>query len=341
MSGKSIFSSSALTALAVALIATAIPGTAFAEPQRREERGGRAWGGGDDGQRGGGDYRARATGQGQVQAQAQVRSQPQQDQRSAPRAQNNSGWQGRGNAGDAQRWGSQDRGTTQRPGRDWQAGTVNRPATADRAGTPQTPQRGWDGNRWNPPQVDRNRDANRNGSWNGNRGENRVENRDRNWNGNRDQRGTWNGRNSTYTDRNRHDNNWRNDNNWRGNNNWRNDRRDGDRWRGNDRNDDRRWNNDWRRDNRYNWSNYRNSNRNHYRMPRYYAPYRDYNYSRLSIGFFLSSGFYGSSYWINDPWSYRLPPAYSGYRWVRYYDDVLLVDTYSGEVVDVIYNFFW
>ena len=29
------------------------------------------------------------------------------------------------------------------------------------------------------------------------------------------------------------------------------------------------------------------------------------------------------------------------YRWVRYYDDVLLVDIYSGEVVDVIHDFFW
>jgi hypothetical protein len=51
--------------------------------------------------------------------------------------------------------------------------------------------------------------------------------------------------------------------------------------------------------------------------------------------------FYGSNYWINDPWQYRLPPVYGPYRWVRYYDDVLLVDVYSGEVVDVIYDFFW
>ena len=29
------------------------------------------------------------------------------------------------------------------------------------------------------------------------------------------------------------------------------------------------------------------------------------------------------------------------YRWIRYYDDALLVDTYSGEVVDVIHRFFW
>ncbi|QDK32389.1 hypothetical protein DM450_06240 [Sphingomonas sp. IC081] len=55
----------------------------------------------------------------------------------------------------------------------------------------------------------------------------------------------------------------------------------------------------------------------------------------------MSSMFYGSSYWLDDPWMYRLPPVYGPYRWVRYYDDVLLVDTYTGEVVDVIYDFFW
>jgi len=26
---------------------------------------------------------------------------------------------------------------------------------------------------------------------------------------------------------------------------------------------------------------------------------------------------------------------------VRYYDDVILVDVYTGEVLDVIYDFFW
>lgn len=322
MSGKSNFKNSALAALAVALVATALPASASAEPQRREERGGRAR---DDGQRGGGDYRARATGQVQAQSEAQARTERPRVERPA------TGWQGRGNAAEAPRWGSQDRASGNRPGRDWRAGTVNRPAPAERAATPAAPQRerGWDGTRWNPSnggRVETNRD--------------RDGGRDRNWSGNRDQRDGqrdgWNGRNTTYTDRNRHDNNWRG-----------NDRRDGDRWRqdsqwrGHDRDDRRRWSNDWRRDNRYNWSSYRHANRNHYRMPRYYAPYRGYNYSRLSIGFFLNSGFYGNSYWINDPWSYRLPPAYSGYRWVRYYDDVLLVDTYSGEVVDVIYSFFW
>jgi len=78
-----------------------------------------------------------------------------------------------------------------------------------------------------------------------------------------------------------------------------------------------------------------------FRAGRYYSPYRSYNYSRVNIGFFLDSGFYGNRYWINDPWQYRLPEVYGPYRWVRYYDDVLLVDIYSGEVVDVIHDFFW
>ena len=104
----------------------------------------------------------------------------------------------------------------------------------------------------------------------------------------------------------------------------------------------RRWDRqDWRRDRRYNWSEYRSRHRDHYRPGRYYSPYRNYSYSRLWIGFSLRPLFYSSTYWINDPWSYRLPEVYGPYRWVRYYDDVLLVDIYSGEVVDVIHDFFW
>lgn len=104
----------------------------------------------------------------------------------------------------------------------------------------------------------------------------------------------------------------------------------------------RPWNrNDWRRDNRYDWQRYRDRNRGIYRPGRYYAPYSGYAYRRVSIGFSLGSMFYGNRYWINDPWQYRLPPVYGPYRWIRYYDDVMLVDIYSGQVVDVIYDFFW
>ena len=65
------------------------------------------------------------------------------------------------------------------------------------------------------------------------------------------------------------------------------------------------------------------------------------DYHGISIGFRLGSLFYSNRYWIDDPWRYRLPEVYGPYRWVRYYDDVLLIDIYSGEVVDVVHNFFW
>ncbi|WP_294121549.1 RcnB family protein [Sphingomonas sp.] len=111
--------------------------------------------------------------------------------------------------------------------------------------------------------------------------------------------------------------------------------RDGDR-------DDhhRRWSGDWRHDHRYDWRSYRNRYHSLFRLGRYYDPY-GWNYSRFSIGFNLWPSYYGSNYWLNDPWQYRLPPVYGPYRWVRYYDDALLVNIYTGEVVDVIYNVFW
>lgn len=137
---------------------------------------------------------------------------------------------------------------------------------------------------------------------------------------------------------------WRNnDNRWNNNGRWNNGNsgrwdNDGRRWTDNNH---RTWNRNWRGDNRYDWQRYRNSNRNIYRLGHYYAPYRNYSYRRVGIGFQLDSMFFGSNYWINDPWYYRLPAAYGSYRWVRYFDDALLVDTYTGEVVDVIEDFFW
>lgn len=121
---------------------------------------------------------------------------------------------------------------------------------------------------------------------------------------------------------------------------WDRDRR-GDRWSG--RGDSRRgsWSHNWRSDNRYDWQRYRYSNRNLFRSGGYYAPYRNYRYNRLSIGLVLDSLFYSNRYWLNDPYQYRLPPAPYGTQWVRYYDDVVLVDVYTGEVLDVIHDFFW
>ncbi|MET1113018.1 MAG: RcnB family protein [Allosphingosinicella sp.] len=122
--------------------------------------------------------------------------------------------------------------------------------------------------------------------------------------------------------------------------NWSRDGR-GDRY--GDRRDSRRssWNRSWRNDSRYDWQRYRYSNRNQFRIGNYYSPYRNYGYNRLSIGLILDSLFYSNRYWLNDPYQYRLPAAPYGTQWVRYYNDVVLVDVYTGEVIDVIYDFFW
>jgi len=101
------------------------------------------------------------------------------------------------------------------------------------------------------------------------------------------------------------------------------------------------WSHDWRNDRRYDWRNHRVRYRHIYRLSPYYAPYRNWHYRRFTIGFFLDPLFYSRSYWIGDPFYYRLPPAPPGTQWVRYYNDVLLVDVYTGEVLDVIYDFFW
>lgn len=119
-----------------------------------------------------------------------------------------------------------------------------------------------------------------------------------------------------------------------------NDGRDG-RWSNNNGNFGRGgWNDGWRNDRRYNWQSYRSANRGAYRVGRYYGP-RGYSYSRWSRGYRVDPFFYGQRYWISDPWAYRLPPAYGSYRWVRYYDDVALVDIRTGLVLDLIESFFW
>lgn len=118
-------------------------------------------------------------------------------------------------------------------------------------------------------------------------------------------------------------------------------RRDRDshrRWSGSDSH--RRWRDSWRHDRRYDWSDWRRRNGSIFRLGFYFDPF-GWNYRRYDIGYRMWPNYYGSRYWLNDPWQYRLPYAPNGYRWIRYWNDAILVDTWSGEVVDVIRNFFW
>ena len=104
------------------------------------------------------------------------------------------------------------------------------------------------------------------------------------------------------------------------------------RWSGN-------WNRDWRRDSRYDWRRYRDRNRSAFRIGVYFDPF-GYNYRRYDVGYRLSPAYYGQRYWF-DPGMYGLPYPPPGTQWVRYWNDALLVDMYSGQVIDAIPNFFW
>ncbi len=249
------------------------------------------------------------------------------------------------------------RGGWQQPNRQTQQ-PVDRPIERrnERAGGVEQPRPDWHGGqrddrRGNEGRVDNRSIQNNQGNHDADRRQDRN-GRDQNWddrydNGFDRERGTWDRNDRGHDDR--YGNGWdRNEGRWNERRDgWRDDRRDDhrrdnrDNWH-NDRRDDNRWDNSWRNDRRYDWRGYRSQYRDQYRRPgHYYAPDRHHRYSRFSIGLYIGSGFYHQDYWLNDPWQYRLPPVHGPYRWVRYYDDVLLIDVRNGYVVDVINDFFW
>jgi len=100
------------------------------------------------------------------------------------------------------------------------------------------------------------------------------------------------------------------------------------------------WTGEWRRDHRYDWHGWRDRHRSTFHIGVYFDPF-GWNYQPYQVGWRLWPSYYGRRYWIEDPYQYRLPYPPAGTVWVRYWNDALLVDTWSGEVVDVINNFFW
>lgn len=125
--------------------------------------------------------------------------------------------------------------------------------------------------------------------------------------------------------------------------------------RGRNWSDDGRRHRDWDRDRAWrdrgrDWHRERpRYDRRHY--PPVYRSQRRYHgpvwtppigfYSRSWVfGDTLPRGWYGSSYRI-DWWSYGLPIPPIGYEWVRIGDDAVLVDEFTGRIVQVVPNLFW
>jgi Ni/Co efflux regulator RcnB len=145
------------------------------------------------------------------------------------------------------------------------------------------------------------------------------------------------------------------DRRWEGDRNGRPDGNRGDNrnnGRNDGRNDGRGWNDN--RDNQWRGGDHRQDRprydpRNYPRQWHSPQRYRGYNY-RPPPGFYSRSWVFGDvlprAWWTPDYrldswWDYNLPIPPIGYEWVRVGDDALLVDIYSGRVVQVAYDIFW
>ena len=106
-----------------------------------------------------------------------------------------------------------------------------------------------------------------------------------------------------------------------------------DRYQGGDRSRERDTNR-WRTYER-NGSAQRRYRAGEYRWP------RGSSYRRWSFGEFLPSIFFGENYWLYDYSDYGLPYPPPGAAWVRYGPDALLIDRYTGQIIQVIYGVFY
>ena len=96
-----------------------------------------------------------------------------------------------------------------------------------------------------------------------------------------------------------------------------------------------------RQERREDWRDYRQTHRTVYTRGAYRGP-SGYRYRPVSVGYRFQPAYYGRNYWINDYATYRLPrPGYGYQRWVRYGNDVVLIDTRSGRTVQVYNRFFY
>ncbi len=88
---------------------------------------------------------------------------------------------------------------------------------------------------------------------------------------------------------------------------------------------------------RNDWQGYRQNNRAVFARGDYNAPFR---YNSFRPGARIGAPYYQQRFVIADPYRYRLPRAVGNQRWVRHYNDVLLIDTRRGYVVDVLRGFY-
>ena len=95
-----------------------------------------------------------------------------------------------------------------------------------------------------------------------------------------------------------------------------------------------------RRELREDWRDYRRTHRGVYNRPAYVAP-RGYRYRPVVVGTTLRPAFWSSRYRIGNYNTYRLPYPGRNRMYVRYGNDVLLINARNGRVIRVYDRFFW
>jgi Ni/Co efflux regulator RcnB len=72
-----------------------------------------------------------------------------------------------------------------------------------------------------------------------------------------------------------------------------------------------------------------------------YHPPQGYNYRRWSYGQRLPAVYFRQNFWLTNFVLYGLMPPPPDCMWVRYGPDALLVDRYTGEIIQVSYGVFY
>lgn len=83
-----------------------------------------------------------------------------------------------------------------------------------------------------------------------------------------------------------------------------------------------------------NWSGER------FRLSPYRAPY-GYYARAWGFGDFLPRPWFERSYWLLNFLDFDLPYPPPGFVWVRVGPDAIMIDEYSGRIVQVVHGIFW
>ena len=95
-----------------------------------------------------------------------------------------------------------------------------------------------------------------------------------------------------------------------------------------------------RRETREDWRDYRRTHGDDFRRGAYAGP-RGYRYRPITVGYRFAPTYYGRNYWVSDWQRYRLARPGYNQQYIRYGNDVVLVDIRSGRALRVFGGFFY